>query len=53
MAELHPLIHADGQQAVRIVRQRATEWGLAPDRIGMMGFSAGGTVTVRPSVKMH
>jgi acetyl esterase/lipase len=36
---------ADGQQAVRVVRQRAAEWGIAPDRIGIMGFSAGGTVT--------
>jgi acetyl esterase/lipase len=45
-AALQPLILADGQQAVRAVRQRAGQWGLAPDRIGMIGFSAGGTVTV-------
>jgi acetyl esterase/lipase len=32
----------DGQQAIRIVRRHATEWGIAPDRIGIMGFSAGG-----------
>ena len=36
---------ADGLQAVRVARQRAAEWGIAPDRIGIMGFSAGGTVT--------
>lgn len=36
-----PLLLADGQQAMRIVRQRAGEWGLREDRIGMMGFSAG------------
>lgn len=36
----------DGQQAVRLLRQRASEFGLNPDRIGMMGFSAGGYVTV-------
>lgn len=36
---------ADGQQAIRVVRSRAAEWNLAPDRIGMMGFSAGGYVT--------
>jgi acetyl esterase/lipase len=36
---------ADGLQAVRMTRQRAAEWGIAPDRIGIMGFSAGGTVT--------
>ena len=42
---LWPLVVADGLQAVRLVRQRAAEWGLAPDRIGIMGFSAGGSVT--------
>lgn len=34
----------DGRQAVKVVRQRAAEWGIAPDRIGIMGFSAGGIV---------
>ena len=37
---------ADGQQAVRIVRHRAAEWGIAPNRIGIMGFSAGAGVSV-------
>ena len=46
MASLQPLVLADGQQAVRLVRARAAEWGVAPDRIGIMGFSAGGAVTV-------
>lgn len=31
----------DGQRAVRLVRSRAREWGLDPDRIGYVGFSAG------------
>lgn len=35
----------DGLQAVRIVRQHAAEWNISPDRIGFMGFSAGGMVT--------
>jgi len=35
----------DGRQAVRLVRERAGELGVRPDRIGMMGFSAGGLVT--------
>ena len=39
-----PLAIADGQQAVRVVRSRARQWGLSPDRIGIMGFSAGGHV---------
>ncbi len=45
MTTVAPLVIADGQQAVRLVRQRAAEWGIAADRIGMMGFSAGGMVT--------
>ncbi len=35
---------ADGQQAVRLLRQRAGEFGIVPNRIGMIGFSAGGGV---------
>ncbi|WP_294251431.1 alpha/beta hydrolase [uncultured Sphingomonas sp.] len=31
----------DGARAMAIVRQRATEWGLDPHRIGFLGFSAG------------
>ena len=34
----------DGRQSIRIVRQRAAEWGIDPQRLGIMGFSAGGTV---------
>ena len=37
-----PLELADGQQALRLVRERVQEWGLRADRIGMLGFSAGG-----------
>lgn len=33
---------ADGQRAIRLVRQGAKEWGLDPDRIGFLGFSAAG-----------
>lgn len=36
---------ADGIQAMKIVRQHAAEWGIASDRIGFMGFSAGAMVT--------
>jgi acetyl esterase/lipase len=32
----------DAQQAIRFVRQHAAEWNLDPDRIGAIGFSAGG-----------
>jgi acetyl esterase/lipase len=32
----------DAQQALRLVRQRAKEFGVQPDWVGLMGFSAGG-----------
>jgi acetyl esterase/lipase len=35
---------ADGVQALKVVRQRAAEWGVSPDRVGFMGFSAGAMV---------
>jgi acetyl esterase/lipase len=35
---------ADGIQALRVVRQHAAEWGVSPDRVGFLGFSAGGMV---------
>ncbi len=38
----HPIELGDAQRAIRIVRARAAEFGIAPDRIGIMGFSAGG-----------
>jgi len=38
----HPIEIGDAQRAIRLVRSKASEWHLAPDRIGFMGFSAGG-----------
>jgi endo-1,4-beta-xylanase len=35
---------ADMQRAIRLVRSRAGEWGIDPDHLGVMGFSAGGEV---------
>ncbi len=32
----------DAQAALRFVRDNAAKWGIAPDSIGVMGFSAGG-----------
>ena len=32
----------DGQEAIRMVRRHAAEWGINPKKIGIMGFSAGG-----------
>lgn len=39
-AEIRPL--QDAQQAIRIIRKNAAEYGISPDKIGIMGFSAGG-----------
>jgi acetyl esterase/lipase len=38
----HPIELHDAQRAIRMVRSRAAEYGLQADRIGIMGFSAGG-----------
>jgi acetyl esterase/lipase len=40
-----PLAAADGLAAVTYVRQHASEFGVSPDRVGIIGFSAGGSVT--------
>lgn len=32
----------DAQQAIKIVRENAPKWGINPNKIGIMGFSAGG-----------
>ena len=37
-----PLALQDAQRAVGLVRSRAKEWNIDPDKIGVMGFSAGG-----------
>ncbi len=33
---------ADAQRAIRLIRSRASEWGLDPAKVGIIGFSAGG-----------
>jgi acetyl esterase/lipase len=47
--DIRGMAGADGQQAVRILRQDAAEYGFKPDRIGIIGFSAGGAVVIRTS----
>lgn len=42
-----PLAATDGETAVRLVRERSTDFGVARDRVGFMGFSAGGNVALR------
>src|SRR5271156_4743210 len=38
----HPIELGDAQRAIRMVRARAKEFNVLPDRIGILGFSAGG-----------
>ena len=40
-----PIALTDAQRAIRFVRANATRWHVSPDRIGMIGFSAGGHLT--------
>jgi acetyl esterase/lipase len=44
-APVIPLALADGLKAIDYVRQHAGEYNINPQRIGIIGFSAGGTVT--------
>jgi acetyl esterase/lipase len=48
---LGPLL--DAQRAVSIVRGRATEWGIDPHHIGMVGFSAGGHLALATATRFH
>jgi acetyl esterase/lipase len=38
----HPAQLDDASRAIRMVRWKSRTWGLDPDRVGIMGFSAGG-----------
>lgn len=42
---------ADMQRAIRLVRSRAKSWGIDTERIGVMGFSAGGEVSALASMR--
>jgi dienelactone hydrolase len=42
---------ADGRQALAVLRRQAADFGLQPDRIGMVGFSAGAFVTASVAVQ--
>lgn len=37
---------ADAQRAVRLTREHAADWKVSPDRVGVLGFSAGGHLAV-------
>ena len=43
----------DAQRAIRLVRQNAEAWKIDPDRIGVLGFSAGGHLTLMAAVNYN
>jgi endo-1,4-beta-xylanase len=47
--DVHAL--ADILRAMRMVRSRAKEWGIAHDRVGVMGFSAGGELAALAAMR--
>src|SRR6516164_9709435 len=47
--EAPPQAETDGQRAISLARSKASEWGIDPKRIGMLGFSAGGHLTAAAS----
>lgn len=42
---------ADTRRALRLIRSRSTEWGVKKDRLGVMGFSAGGELAAFAAMK--
>ena len=46
MQRLAPPAIADGVQAMKLLKSKAQAWSLKPERIGMIGFSAGAVVTL-------
>jgi acetyl esterase/lipase len=51
LKQTEPLSVADGLAAVTYVRQHASQWGVSPDRVGIIGFSAGGAVTAEVATR--
>jgi acetyl esterase/lipase len=46
LAEVLRMGIADAQQALRLARRNAAAWRIDPERVGIMGFSAGGGIAV-------
>lgn len=43
----------DGKQALRVAREHAATWNIDPQRIGILGFSAGGIIAVSMAIEQH
>lgn len=42
---------ADARRAIRIIRSRADEWGIDPEKVGMVGWSAGANLCLNAAVR--
>ena len=42
---------ADTRRALRLIRSKAEEWRIQPDRVGVLGFSAGGELAALAAMK--
>ncbi|HEX6544870.1 MAG TPA: alpha/beta hydrolase [Bryobacteraceae bacterium] len=51
LAKVVPLSIADGLEAVSYVRKHASEWNVSSDKVGIVGFSAGGTVAAAVALR--
>ena len=40
----------DAQRAIRLIRDNSKKWNIDPERTGIMGFSAGGSLSARTSI---
>lgn len=53
----YPAPYDDAARAVRLARHRASAWGIDPQRVAVLGFSAGGhlasLLSTRPSLRAH
>jgi acetyl esterase/lipase len=45
--------YQDIQRAIGVVRSRAGEWGIDPNRVGVLGFSAGGHLAARAATQFE
>ncbi|GAA3928547.1 alpha/beta hydrolase [Luteimonas lutimaris] len=48
-----PMALQDAQRAISIVRYNASDYGIDPDKIGVMGFSAGGNLAILASTAFN
>jgi acetyl esterase/lipase len=48
-----PHVYADAKQAIYILRSQAKELGIDENKIGIAGFSAGGSLSLRVALGMH